>query len=48
MINYYLRAFHAENFRQFSKISMTFGKNFNFITGPNGCGKSGILTGIHH
>ncbi|MGL2995344.1 AAA family ATPase [Acinetobacter baumannii] len=48
MINYYLRAFHAENFRQFSKISMTFGKKFNFITGPNGCGKSGILTGINH
>lgn len=48
MKNYYIRAFHAENFRQFAKISMTFSEKFNFITGPNGCGKSSVLTGIHH
>lgn len=48
MENYYIRAFYAESFRQFSKISMTFGEKFNFITGPNGCGKSSVLAGIHH
>lgn len=48
MINYFIKEFYAENFRQFAKISMTFGKKFNFITGPNGCGKSSVLTGIHH
>lgn len=48
MLNYLIKSFHAENFRQFAKISMTFGQKFNFITGPNGCGKSSVLTGIHH
>lgn len=48
MTNYFIKAFYAENFRQFAKISVTFGKKFNFITGPNGCGKSSVLTGIHH
>lgn len=48
MIKYSIKEFYAENFRQFAKISMTFGKKFNFITGPNGCGKSSVLTGIHH
>ncbi|KQX03231.1 hypothetical protein ASC84_00570 [Acinetobacter sp. Root1280] len=44
----YISKFQAENFRQFSKISMKFNDKFNFITGPNGCGKSSILVGIHH
>ena len=48
MFNYFINSFYAENFRQFSKISMKFNNRFNFITGPNGCGKSSILTGIHH
>ncbi len=45
---YILHAFHAENFRQFSKVSVLFNKKFNFLTGPNGCGKSSILEGIQH
>lgn len=48
MTNYFIKSFNAENFRQFSKISVKFNKKFNFLTGPNGCGKSSILTGIHH
>ncbi|TCB41756.1 hypothetical protein E0H83_12970 [Acinetobacter terrestris] len=48
MTNYFINSFYAENFRQFSKISVKFNKKFNFITGPNGCGKSSVLTGIHH
>lgn len=48
MANYIINSFYAENFRQFSKISVKFNKNFNFLTGPNGCGKSSVLTGIHH
>lgn len=48
MTNYTINSFHAENFRQFSKITVKFNKKFNFLTGPNGCGKSTILTGIHH
>jgi predicted ATP-binding protein involved in virulence len=45
---YILHAFRAENFRQFSKITVLFDKKFNFLTGPNGCGKSSILEGIYH
>lgn len=48
MADYIINSFHAENFRQFSKILVKFNKKFNFLTGPNGCGKSTILTGIHH
>lgn len=48
MTNYFIKSFNAENFRMFSKISVKFNEKFNFITGPNGCGKSSILTGIHH
>lgn len=48
MINYFIDSFYAENFRQFKRISVLFNKRFNFLTGPNGCGKSSILTGIHH
>ncbi|CAM4175631.1 hypothetical protein F901_02571 [Acinetobacter dispersus] len=44
----YISSFYAENFRQFSKVSMKFNEKFNFITGPNGCGKSSILAGINH
>lgn len=48
MTNYFIKTFYAENFRQFAKVSMTFGQKFNFITGPNGCGKSSMLAGINH
>ncbi|MRT39599.1 AAA family ATPase [Acinetobacter sp. RIT698] len=45
-MSYYISHFFAENFRQFSKVDVKFKKGFNILTGPNGCGKTSILTGI--
>lgn len=42
----YISLFYAENFRQFSKVTVKFKKGFNILTGPNGCGKTSILMGI--
>lgn len=42
----YISLFSAENFRQFSKVSVKFNEGFNILTGPNGCGKTSILMGI--
>lgn len=44
----YIESLHAKNIRQFSSLKVTFNKKFNFIAGPNGCGKTSILTCISH
>jgi len=44
----YIENLHLENVRQFKKLNITFNKGFNFIAGPNGCGKTSILAGISH
>lgn len=44
----YIEKLHMENFRQFRSLNVEFNKNFNFIAGPNGCGKTSILAGISH
>lgn len=48
MTNNYIEKLHLENVRQFKYLDITFNKGFNFIVGPNGCGKTSILAGISH
>ncbi|WP_345986029.1 AAA family ATPase [Sulfurimonas sp. HSL-1656] len=44
----YIEKLHLRDFRQFKTLDVEFNKNFNFIAGPNGCGKTSILVGISH
>lgn len=44
----YIEKLHLKNFRQFKKLDVEFSEKFNFIAGPNGCGKTSILAGISH
>lgn len=48
MTSSYIEKLHLKNFRQFKSLNVEFNKNFNFIAGPNGCGKTSILAGISH
>lgn len=48
MTTSYIEKLHLENVRQFKELNITFNKGFNFIAGPNGCGKTSILAGISH
>ncbi|MGL1956804.1 MAG: ATP-binding protein [Colwellia sp.] len=48
MTTSYIEKLHLENIRQFKELNITFNKGFNFIAGPNGCGKTSILAGISH
>ncbi|QNG99909.1 AAA family ATPase [Pseudomonas sediminis] len=44
----YIEKLHLKDFRQFKILNVEFNKKFNFIAGPNGCGKTSILAGISH
>lgn len=44
----YIEKLHLKNVRQFEELNISFNKGFNFIAGPNGCGKTSILAGISH
>ena len=44
----YIEKLHIKNFRQFHQLDVEFNKKFNFIAGPNGCGKTSILAGLSH
>lgn len=48
MKNSYIQKLHLENVRQFNSLDISFNEGFNFIAGPNGCGKTSILAGISH
>ena len=48
MTSDYIEKLHLKNFRQFRLLNVEFSKKFNFIAGPNGCGKTSILAGISH
>lgn len=43
-----LEALHLRGVRQFSELNVNFNAGFNFIAGPNGCGKTSILAAISH
>lgn len=48
MSSNYIEKLHLRNFRQFKLLDVEFNQRFNFIAGPNGCGKTSILAGISH
>lgn len=48
MTSNFIEKLHLLNFRQFHRLDVEFNSGFNFIAGPNGCGKTSILAGISH
>jgi hypothetical protein len=47
-VNTQIDSLYLKGFRQFSELSVKFNSRFNFIAGPNGCGKTSILAGVGH
>jgi hypothetical protein len=43
-----IESLHLEGFRQFPKLDVRFNEGFNFLSGPNGCGKTSVLAGVSH
>ncbi|EKN3361638.1 AAA family ATPase [Yersinia ruckeri] len=39
---------HVKSLKQFSEVNVKFNDKFNFISGPNGCGKTSLLAAIAH
>lgn len=48
MSNSYIERLHVKSVRQFNELNIEFNQGFNFIAGPNGCGKTSILACISH
>lgn len=43
-----IESLHMKNIRHFSEVNIHFNNKFNFISGPNGCGKTSILACLSH
>lgn len=41
-----IESLHLRDVKQFTELNIRFNKHFNFIAGPNGCGKTSILASI--
>lgn len=43
-----IESLHVDSVRKFERLDIKFNKGFNFIAGPNGCGKTSVLVCIAH
>jgi predicted ATP-dependent endonuclease of OLD family len=43
-----IEALHVKNVRLFTELNIAFNQKFNFLAGPNGCGKTSVLACLAH
>ncbi|TQP41878.1 AAA family ATPase [Vibrio cholerae] len=48
MAKSHIESLHVKNVRQFKELKVNFNQGFNFLAGPNGCGKTSVLACISH
>ncbi|GHU99388.1 hypothetical protein FACS189483_08590 [Spirochaetia bacterium] len=48
MNDIYIESLHVKNVRFFTELNIQFNRKFNFLAGPNGCGKTSVLACISH
>ena len=48
MAKSHIESLHVKNVRQFQDLKVNFNQGFNFLAGPNGCGKTSVLACISH
>jgi energy-coupling factor transporter ATP-binding protein EcfA2 len=48
VLDSHIESLHVKHVRQFEDVKINFNEKFNFIAGPNGCGKTSILACISH
>jgi predicted ATPase len=48
MNDIYIESLHVKNVRLFTELNIQFNRSFNFLAGPNGCGKTSVLACISH